>query len=97
MLNLMRQWLYINTKCQANLRPFIQAHSFELPQTYISKHLFLGNHWDCLGHLTKMGATPIYGKTKYVSLLAVVNLDLFYNYKGDQVSASGPSGPLVMF
>ena len=64
----MRQWLYISTKCQANLRLFIQGHSFGLPQTYISKYLFLGNHWDCLGHLTKMGATPIYGKTKYVSL-----------------------------
>ena len=23
---------------------------------------------DCLGHLTKMAATPIYGKTKYVLL-----------------------------
>ena len=42
-----------------------------------------------------MAATPIYGKTKYVSLYAVVDLDLFYNYKGDQVSASGPSGSLV--
>ena len=30
-----------------------------------------------LGHLTKMAANPIYGKTKYVSLLAVVELDLF--------------------
>ena len=28
---------------------------------------FLRNHWDCLGHLTKMAATPIYGKTKYRS------------------------------
>ena len=38
-----------------------------------------------------MSATPIYGKTKFVPLEAVVDLDLF----GDQVSASGPSGPLV--
>ena len=37
-----------------------------------------------------MTATPIYGKTNYVSLKAVVDLDLFYNYLGDQVSASGP-------
>ena len=32
---------------------------------------------DCLGHLTKMAATPIYGKTKYVLLiLVVVDLDI---------------------
>ena len=37
-----------------------------------------------------MAATPIYGKTKYVSLKVVVDLDLFYNYLGDQVSTSGP-------
>ena len=42
-----------------------------------------------------MSATPIYGKTKFVPLKAVVDLDLFLHYKGDQVSASGPSGPLV--
>ena len=30
-----------------------------------------------LGHLTKMAATPIYGKTKFVPLLAVVDFDLF--------------------
>ena len=42
--------------------------------TYLSKHWFLKNHWAVwwsihkivLGHLTKMAATPIYGKTKYV-------------------------------
>ena len=34
-----------------------------------------------LGHLSKMAATPIYGKTYF---------------KRDQVSASGPSGPLVL-
>ena len=32
---------------------------------------------DCLGHLTRMAATPIYGKTKFVQLKAVVDLDLF--------------------
>ena len=32
---------------------------------------------NCLGHLTKMAATPIYSKTKYASLQAVVDLDLF--------------------
>ena len=43
--------------------------------TYLSKHLFLKNHWAVwsihkivLGHLTKMAATPIYGITKYVLL-----------------------------
>ena len=30
-----------------------------------------------LGHLTKMAATPIYGKTIFVPLLAVVDFDLF--------------------
>ena len=33
--------------------------------------------FDCLGHLTKMAATPIYRKTKFVSLLAVDDPDLF--------------------
>ena len=32
---------------------------------------------DCLGHLTKMAATPIYGKTKFVLLEAVDDLGLF--------------------
>ena len=32
---------------------------------------------DCLGHLTKKAATTIYGKTKFVLLEAVVDLDLF--------------------
>ena len=48
---------------------------------------------DCLGHLTKMYMV----KTKFVPLRAVVDLDLFKHYYGDQVSASGPSGPLVFF
>ena len=51
---------------------------------------------DCLRSLDpKSTATPLYGKTKYVSLYAVVGLDLFKHYLGDQVSASEASGPLV--
>ena len=38
-----------------------------------------------------MAIMPIHGKTKY----ALVDLDLFLHYQGDQVSGSGPSGPLV--
>ena len=34
MFNLIRQWFYICTKCQADLWPFIQCHSFGLPHTY---------------------------------------------------------------
>ena len=36
-----------------------------------------------------MAAIPIYGKTKYVLLQAVVDLDLSEHYLKDQVSASG--------
>ena len=54
--------------------------------TYLSKHWFLRNHWAVwwsihqidLGHSTKIAATPIYDKTKYVLLIyLVVDLDLF--------------------
>ena len=48
---------------------------------YIADH---GKSWKNHGivflnfcHLTKMAATPIYGKTKFVPLLAVVDFDPF--------------------
>ena len=35
MFNIMRPWSYISTKCQADLWPFVQGHSFGLPHTYL--------------------------------------------------------------
>ena len=50
--------LYI-TKCQADLWPLIQGHSFGPPHTYLIIFLSeLTGVLDCLGHLTKMAATP---------------------------------------
>ena len=42
-----------------------------------------------------MAATLKYGKTKYVSIISVTDLDILLHYLGGQVSPSGPSGPLV--
>ena len=36
MFNIMRQWFYISTKCQADLCPFIQGHSFGLSHKYLN-------------------------------------------------------------
>ena len=38
--------------------------------TFLSKYIFseITGLLDCLGYCTEMAATPIYGKTKYVSL-----------------------------
>ena len=41
-----------------------------------------------------MAATLIYGKAKYVSLLAIVDLDLFLHYLGDQANLSCCPVPL---
>ena len=38
---------------------------------------FIEYSLDCLGHLTKIAAAQLHGKTKYVSLKTVVDLDLF--------------------
>ena len=35
-LNLIRQWFYISTKCQADMWPFILGHSFGLPYIYLN-------------------------------------------------------------
>ena len=74
MFNLMRPWFYMGTKCQADLWHFIQGHSFALPHTYLNiffteiTGLFDRLFIRFLGHLTKMAAAPINGKTKYVLL-----------------------------
>ena len=47
MLNQMRHWLYISTKGQADLRPYIQGHS-HWTATYISKHHFPLKSLGCL-------------------------------------------------
>ena len=67
--------LVISTKCQADLCPFIQGHSFGLPHTYLETSVsqkslgcLMDYSLDCLSHLTKMSATPIYGKTQFVPL-----------------------------
>ena len=36
MFNLMKQWFYNSTKCQADLWHVIQGHSFGLPYTYLN-------------------------------------------------------------
>ena len=70
------------SKGQTDFLNFIQGHSFwtELPNTYLKifSQKILGFHMEysldknfiditfVLGYLTKMAATPIYGKTKYV-------------------------------
>ena len=65
---------FISTKCQADLWPFIQCHSFGLPHTYINigfseiTGLFDGVIIRFLSHLAKMAATPMYDKTKFVLL-----------------------------
>ena len=60
---------------QADLWPFIQCHSFGLPDTYLNicfseiTGLFDGvSIRTFIGHLTKMAGNPIYGKTKHVLL-----------------------------
>ena len=57
---------HISTKCQADLWPFIQGHSFGLSHTYLNIFsLEITRLFDVvlirffLGHLTKMAATPI--------------------------------------
>ena len=66
MFNLMRKCFYIrvSTKCQADLRLFIQCHSFGVPHTYLNigfseiTGLFDGVFIRIfLSHLTKMAAT----------------------------------------
>ena len=60
MFNLMRQWFYISTKCQADLRPLIQGHSFGPPHTYLNIFFSeITGLLDCLGYWTKMAATLI--------------------------------------
>ena len=82
MFNLMRQWFYISTECQADLRPFIQGHSFGLPHRCLNIYfseitwLFkLKSHmkyfFDGFGHLAKMVATPYMVKPKYVSMISL--------------------------
>ena len=69
---IMRQWFYISTKCQADMWPFIQGHSFGLPHTYLNiffseiTGLFVGVSLDCFRSLDQNGRNP--HKTEYVSL-----------------------------
>ena len=75
LMHLFGKNLVLSTKCQADLWPFIQGHSFGLPHTYLDicfseiTGLFDGlfiRLFKSLG--TKMSATPIYGKTKFAPL-----------------------------
>ena len=77
MLNLMRQMVFY--KYQMSSWPVTFYPRPLIPSaTYLSKHLFLRNHWAVwwsihwivLGHLTKMDATAIYGKTKYLFIIS---------------------------
>ena len=80
MISIMRLWFYLSSKCQTDLCPFIQGHSFGLPHSYLNifpqKSLGCLNSnfkWNILlfvlGHLIKIAATSIYGKTKYVLMI----------------------------
>ena len=74
LMHLFGKNLVLSTKSQADLWPFIQGDSFGLPHTYLtsvsqkSLGCLMDYSLDCLSRLTKMSATPIYGKTKCVPL-----------------------------
>ena len=74
LMHLFGKNLVFSTKSQADLWPFIQGHSFGLPHTYLnsvsqkSLGCLMDYSLDCLSHLTKISATPLYGKAKFVPL-----------------------------
>ena len=60
----MRQWFYFSTKCHADLWPFIQCHSFELPHPYLNigfseiTGLLMEYSLDCFRSLDQNGCNP---------------------------------------
>ena len=64
MLNLMRQWLNVKLTCDL----LSKATHLDCHKPIYLNTFFLENTGIVLGHLTKIAATPIYGKIKYVLL-----------------------------
>ena len=82
LMHLFGKNLVFSTKFQADLWPFIQGHSFGLPHTYLNicfseiTGLFDGLFIRLFKSLDQ-NVCNIYGKTIFVPLYAVVDLDLF--------------------